>query len=118
MPDLRPSTVAQALVPKSRLLSCFYAPCSLRYCPIRQGKSSTLKPRTPQVFYALLLFEILLNTIAYGPGGFYNDGWKGFDLLVAVGTTGEMILQPPFGAKIRQNIHQHGAKYVCLTACI
>ena len=39
------------------------------------------------VFYGLLLFEILLNTIAYGPGGFYNDGWKGFDLLVAVGTT-------------------------------
>lgn len=39
------------------------------------------------VFFALLLFEILLNTIAFGPGGFYNDGWKGFDLLVAVGTT-------------------------------
>ena len=47
------------------------------------------------VFYGLLLFEILMNTIAYGPGGFFNDAWKGFDVLVALGTTAGYIGSNP-----------------------
>ena len=27
-----------------------------------------------------------LNVLAYGPGGFYDDPWKAFDLVVMTGT--------------------------------
>jgi voltage-gated sodium channel len=38
------------------------------------------------IFFGELLVEVLLNTIAFGFGGFYNDIWKLFDLFVCLGT--------------------------------
>lgn len=37
------------------------------------------------VFFGVLCFEIILMTLAYGIGGFYNDTWRAFDLFVCVG---------------------------------
>ena len=39
------------------------------------------------VFFIELCLEVLLNFIGHGPGGFIDDHWKGFDLLVMCGTT-------------------------------
>lgn len=39
------------------------------------------------VFFVELCVEVLLNLIGHGPGGFIDDHWKGFDLLVMCGTT-------------------------------
>jgi hypothetical protein len=39
------------------------------------------------VFFGVLLLEIFLYACAFGLGGFLNDPWKAFDLVVAVGTT-------------------------------
>mmetsp|Transcript_3722 Transcript_3722/g.9015 ORF Transcript_3722/g.9015 Transcript_3722/m.9015 type:complete len:2275 (-) Transcript_3722:103-6927(-) len=39
------------------------------------------------VFFGELCFEVLLNVIAFGPGGFLNDIWKAFDLFVCVGSS-------------------------------
>lgn len=38
------------------------------------------------VFFGELVLEVVLSTVAYGPGSFYNDIWKAFDLFVATGT--------------------------------
>ncbi len=38
------------------------------------------------VFFLELCFEVLLNVVGYGPGGFFDHPWKGFDLLVALGS--------------------------------
>mmetsp|Transcript_42872 Transcript_42872/g.135198 ORF Transcript_42872/g.135198 Transcript_42872/m.135198 type:complete len:1863 (-) Transcript_42872:2108-7696(-) len=47
------------------------------------------------VFFGLLVFEVCIFLIAYGPGGFYNDPWKGFDLFVALGTGSGYIANNP-----------------------
>ena len=39
------------------------------------------------IFFWELVAENVLSLLAYGPGGFYNDSWRLFDLLVCVGTS-------------------------------
>lgn len=38
------------------------------------------------VFFVELWMEVLLNLAGYGPGGFWDDPWRGFDLFVAMGS--------------------------------
>jgi hypothetical protein len=45
------------------------------------------------VFFGQLCFEIILMTLAYGIGGFYNDIWRAFDLFVCVGQSVGMAVQ-------------------------
>jgi len=39
------------------------------------------------IFFWELVTEVALCLVAYGPGGFYNDEWRFFDLLVCAGTS-------------------------------
>mmetsp|Transcript_28355 Transcript_28355/g.59219 ORF Transcript_28355/g.59219 Transcript_28355/m.59219 type:complete len:1163 (-) Transcript_28355:45-3533(-) len=38
-------------------------------------------------FFIELCFEVLMNFVGHGFGGFLDDRWKGFDLLIMCGTT-------------------------------
>lgn len=47
------------------------------------------------VFFIELCVELLINILAYGPGGLVNDPWKAFDLFVALGTSAGYIASSP-----------------------
>ena len=43
------------------------------------------------IFNYVLFLEVFLTLIGYGPGGFIDDRWKGFDAFVAFGSLAGMI---------------------------
>eukprot|EP00960_Hanusia_phi_P041224 754897-Hanusia_phi.AAC.1 len=60
------------------------------------GKTlTTILSMQNDVFFILLDVEVFIYLIAYGPGGFFNDPWKGFDLFVAIGTGSGYIANNP-----------------------
>ena len=46
------------------------------------------------LFLLLLAGEVLLLAAAYGPGGFVDEPWRGFDALILVGAGASQLLYP------------------------
>ena len=45
------------------------------------------------IFDFVLFAEVFICLLGFGPGGFFDDKWKGFDAFVAFGTLAGMIVQ-------------------------
>mmetsp|Transcript_4436 Transcript_4436/g.13221 ORF Transcript_4436/g.13221 Transcript_4436/m.13221 type:complete len:472 (+) Transcript_4436:4584-5999(+) len=43
------------------------------------------------IFFLELVIEVILNLVAYGPGGFIDDSWKLFDFLVMLGSASSYV---------------------------
>jgi len=77
------------LFPESFLLVCRtdHKGASLAYEEIIETQNT--------IFNFVLFIEVFITLLGFGPGGFIDDRWKGFDAFVAFGSLAGMVAQSP-----------------------